>query len=75
MMLICFSSLYWAVSLIGMILVGILFKVITKGTVEDVKARHIAEAIATGAMTFLYEEYKIILFMVLVGSVVIAYVA
>lgn len=53
------------ISFLGLLTIIILFNRINKKENIDVKAAFIAEAIKKGAFTFLYEEYKIILFVVL----------
>ncbi|HRN78222.1 MAG TPA: sodium-translocating pyrophosphatase [Candidatus Dependentiae bacterium] len=61
-----FSLIFGGVAAFGLAVVAFLMNAIQKITVEDEKAERIAQAIRTGAMTFLREEYKIITLMVLI---------
>jgi len=56
--------LFIGVSFIGLLTVCYLLVRIRKLPVDNKKALHIAQAIRLGAFTFLYEEYKIIFFVV-----------
>ncbi len=57
----------------GVVTIAGLFFGINKITVDDQKAQKIANAISTGAMTFLKEEYTVIMAVVLIVSTLIAY--
>lgn len=46
--------------LCGLGVIGLLYKTIARSVPDHAEAQRIAHAIAKGAMTFLYEEYKII---------------
>ncbi len=62
---------FFAVSGIGALIVGALFSKINQEKVSSAKAEKIAAAISEGAMTFLQEEYKIIMVVVaLVGGAI-----
>lgn len=66
---------FFAVSAVGALIVGALFSKINQEKVSSQKAEKIADAISEGAMTFLREEYKIIMVVVaLIGSVICYYV-
>ena len=60
-------------SALGLITVIILLNNISKREHVDSKAEYIARAIRNGAFTFLYEEYKIILYVVLAITGLIFY--
>jgi K(+)-stimulated pyrophosphate-energized sodium pump len=60
-------------SMLGMAVVIALIKLIRNIRVEHDKAAHIAQAIKSGAMTFLKEEYKIISIVVLVVTALIGW--
>lgn len=62
-------------SLIGLIVVALLSRSISKITVDNDKANEIAKAIRLGAMTFLREEYRLIAIVVLLGVVALAFAA
>ena len=57
----------------GLALVYFLFNRIIAIPVDNKKAISIAEAISTGAMTFLQEEYKIICIVIAIGAILIGY--
>jgi len=59
----------------GLITIISLMRLINKKPVNHEKAASIAKAISTGAMTFLYEEYKIILGVALVVAILIGSIA
>jgi len=62
-------------ALVGFIVVGILFHFIKRRPVDNDKAKHIADAIRVGAMTFLREEYTIIVGGVAVIALLLAFAA
>ena len=59
---------------IGAVTVAVLFSKIVSTTVDNLKAKKIADAIAQGAMTFLKEEYKVIAVAITRIAVVLGYV-
>jgi len=71
--MICLNSLI-AISLLGMAVVLLLYSQIITNISSQKKAAKIADAIQDGAMTFLYEEYKIIFFVVGLSALAITYV-
>jgi len=60
MEVLSYFLLYFGAALVGLATVVVLFKKISAIPVEHADARRIAAAISEGAMTFLWEEYKII---------------
>jgi K(+)-stimulated pyrophosphate-energized sodium pump len=70
---------YWfiflATGFFGLAVVYFLLSKIRSAPVNDAKASNIADAIRSGAMTFLREEYKIILYMVFAISLFLIFVA
>lgn len=66
-------SLIFGIGLLGVITIIILLNRINKKEIIDAKADFIANAIKNGAFTFLYEEYKIILLVVLIIAFLINY--
>lgn len=60
-------------SILGLLVVIYLFFSIKKQPVDNAKAAQIASAIKVGAMTFLFEEYKIISLVVLVVGALLTY--
>ncbi len=71
------SSLYQifgGAAILGLIVVVLLYRSIMSIKVDNDKARKIAAAIRLGAMTFLREEYTIILGTILVVAGIIAYI-
>jgi K(+)-stimulated pyrophosphate-energized sodium pump len=60
--------------LLGFATVAVLFYSIRKIPVHNQKAADIAEAIHSGAMTFLREEYKVIAIVVAVVAVILAFI-
>lgn len=60
-------------SLLGFLTVIMLLNNINKKEQVDPKAEHVAKAIRRGAFTFLYEEYKIILYVVAIIAALIFY--
>jgi K(+)-stimulated pyrophosphate-energized sodium pump len=60
------------IALFGLAVVWFLFHKITSISITDKKAGHIADAIRTGAMAFLKEEYKIILGVVVLVGILLA---
>ncbi len=71
----CMSLLIaiFGMAFFGLALVYFLFSRITAIPVDNKKASKIAQAISTGAMTFLQEEYKIICIVLAIGAVLIGY--
>jgi K(+)-stimulated pyrophosphate-energized sodium pump len=67
--------LFIATGLVGLGLMWYLANKVAGFAVDDDKAREIAAAIRSGAMTFLQEEYRIISIVVLIGFAALAYVA
>lgn len=61
------------IAFLGFIAIVILLSRINKKEVFDPKAEFIAKAIKKGAFTFLYEEYKIIFFVVMIVAAIINY--
>lgn len=71
------SSLYLFLGLsglAGLLTVALLFRTIRSQRVDHPEAERIAQAIRLGAMTFLYEEYKIIALVVALVAALLAYV-
>lgn len=66
-------SLMGGTALLGFAIVAYLFARIRALPVANAKAEKIAAAIAHGAMTFLKEEYKIIVLVALAGMLVLGY--
>src|SRR5271168_4797789 len=60
------------IALLGLVVVAVLFCSIRKLAVNNAKAEQIAAAIHAGAMTFLREEYTIIIAVVAVVAVILA---
>lgn len=70
------SSLYLFLGLsglIGLLTVALLFRTIRSQRVDHMDAARIAEAIRSGAMTFLFEEYKIIALVVVSIAALLAF--
>lgn len=65
-----FLGMAYSVALMGLFFVGILFYRINSVKVDDEKASKIAKAIKKGAMTFLKEEYLMILIAVALLSAI-----
>lgn len=65
---------FFAVSALGALIVGALFSKINQEKVSSAKAEKIAAAISDGAMTFLQEEYKIIMVVVAIVAAIIGQV-
>lgn len=61
------------VALLGWAVVALLMRKINSVKVDHPKAERIAQAIRSGAMTFLREEYKLIAIVVLVAGALLAY--
>ena len=59
-------------SLLGIGVVLALFKGILRLKVDDAKAANIAKAIYQGAMTFLWEEYRVIAVVILIIAAILA---
>lgn len=59
-------------SVLGLLVVAVLFRKVWRIPVLDEKANGIAQAIKRGAMTFLKEEYRIISIVVVLGFVALA---
>jgi K(+)-stimulated pyrophosphate-energized sodium pump len=64
---------FFAVSAVGALIVGALFSKINQEKVSNAKAEKIAAAISEGAMTFLQEEYKIIMIVVAFVAAIIGH--
>ena len=60
------------IALLGLAVVAVLFCSIKKLAVNNAKAEQIAAAIHAGAMTFLREEYKVIVVVVAIVAVILA---
>ncbi len=70
------SFIYGSVAiavLLGLAIVAGLMAYIRSIKVDDAKAQHIASAIRSGAMTFLWEEYKVISFVVAIIALLLSY--
>jgi len=74
MNLTMYYSLFAGIALFGLAIVVLLFQRIGKMKVNNEKAKHIANAIRDGAMTFLKEEYKIIAVVVTVIAILLGFV-
>ncbi len=59
---------------LGLLVVAWLFYKIARIKVDDEKAKNIAKAISQGAMTFLFEEYKIITVVVALVAAVLSFI-
>ena len=70
-----FFLIMGVVAVAGLAVVAYLMRRISSYKVDHEGAQRIADAIRTGAMTFLKEEYKIITFVVAVGGLLLAYFA
>lgn len=68
-----YLSFFAGVSVIGLVIVWSLMNKINKIKVEDKKALEIANAIRVGAMAFLKEEYRIIVFVIAITAVGLGY--
>lgn len=68
-------SFLGATGLIGLVTVALLMRGIIARKVDNAKAAQIADAIRLGAMTFLYEEYKIIAGVVALIVILLGYYA
>ena len=66
MELIQYLGMFAGASFLGVILVAILFKKITKIKEKNKKAEHIAGLIRAGAMTFLKKEYSILAIVIVI---------
>lgn len=69
-----YTFLFIGTALLGLAMVAYLFSRILSIKVTNEKARKIAQAIRTGAMTFLREEYKIIAIVIILGAILLAFV-
>lgn len=70
-----FFIIMGVVALVGLAVVAYLMRRINQYKVDHEGAQRIANAIRSGAMTFLKEEYKIIAIVVAVGALLLAYFA
>jgi K(+)-stimulated pyrophosphate-energized sodium pump len=70
-----FFIIMGVVGLAGLAVVAYLMRRINSYKVDHAGAQRIADAIRSGAMTFLKEEYKIIAMVVSLGAVLLAYFA
>lgn len=68
-----FFLIMGAVALTGLAIVAFLMQRISSYKVDHTAAQRIANAIRTGAMTFLKEEYKIIALVVAAAALILAY--
>ena len=75
MQFINYYFIFLAAGFFGLGVVAFLLSKIRSVAVNDKKAAGIADAIRLGAMTFLREEYKIILYMVFAISLLLIFVA
>ncbi|MDR3646919.1 MAG: sodium-translocating pyrophosphatase [Candidatus Babeliales bacterium] len=75
MQFINYYFIFLAAGIFGLGVVAFLLSKIRSVPVNDSKAAGIADAIRAGAMTFLREEYKIILYMVFAISLFLIFVA
>lgn len=64
MLLMTYYAVIFGTALFGVAVLGYLFNRITSIVVDNEKAKNIAAIIQDGAMTFLQEEYRIIIFVV-----------
>lgn len=69
-----FLAITLAATLLGLAIVYYLFNRILQLKVDDAKAAKIAHAIKTGAMAFLFEEYKVISFVVIPIAILLGYI-
>jgi K(+)-stimulated pyrophosphate-energized sodium pump len=70
------SFIYGSVAiavLLGLVIVAGLMMYIRSIKVDNAKAQHIADLIRSGAMTFLWEEYKVIAFVVAIVALLLSY--
>lgn len=74
MQLIHYSAIFITTAIAGLVGVILLFLKIKKIPVDNPKAEGIAESIRQGAMTFLREEYKIILVVVAIVAAILSYI-
>jgi K(+)-stimulated pyrophosphate-energized sodium pump len=70
-----YCSIFLAISFLGFALVYFLLHTIKTVVVNNKKAEEIAHAIKSGAMAFLFEEYKIISFAIILLMLAITYMA
>ena len=68
------SLIIFGLAALGLVTVAILLQRVISVTVEDKQALHLADAIRDGAMTFLREEYRIIMSLVVVISIALGYI-
>jgi K(+)-stimulated pyrophosphate-energized sodium pump len=73
MMDVPYFLLFFTVGALGLATVFGLLKAIQAIPVNNAKAEHIAGAIRTGAMAFLFEEYRIIAIAITIISCILAY--
>jgi len=73
MSITCLYQTFGGAAFLGFIVLVMLYKSITRITVDNDKAKKIAAAIRLGAMTFLREEYTIIISTILAIAGVMAY--
>ena len=65
--------IFFGFAAVGLITVGALLRAIQAIPVDNKKAQTIADAIRSGAMAFLKEEYKIIAVAIICISVLLSY--
>ncbi len=70
-----YLALFVGAGLLGLSVVGYLYKKITDINVDNKKAEKVAGAISAGAMTFLREEYKVIAFVIVLISALLYFAA
>lgn len=73
MQLIHYCLFFGITALLGLVTLIVLFVKIKSIPVQDAKAAHIADAIRSGAMTFLQEEYQVIGVVVAILAALIFY--
>lgn len=75
MTLVSFYLFISAVAVLGLITVFVLKRAISRRPVTDEKAARVAQAIRTGAMAFLFEEYRTIAIVALIATAILIYVS
>src|SRR4051812_44314249 len=73
MSVMMYSLIFMGVSLFGFAIVAFLMHTIRSVPVDHAKASRIADVIRQGAMTFLYEEYKIIFGVAVLAGIVLSF--
>jgi len=69
-----YMGIFLSVSALGIIVTGLLFRMVAQRPIKNKKVAHIGSLIRSGAMVFLRKEYSILAVVILIAFVLITYV-